>query len=109
MPSNEDILHLAREALHGTKGIAEKNMFGGTAFMLNGNMLAGVTENDLMLRVGKDQYEEVLEMDHARKMDFTGKPMKGFVYVDMDGLTSVEETAKWIQLAKNFVEILPRK
>jgi len=57
-------------------------MFGGIAFMLNGNMCCGVTNDDLMVRVGADGLEDALDQPNARPMDFTGRPMKGFVFVD---------------------------
>ena len=84
-------------------------MFGGIAFMLNGNMCSGVVNNELMLRVGPDGYEQALNRPHARKMDFTGKPMKGFVYVGVEGFESDADLENWIELAYQFVMSLPAK
>jgi|GEM_PF-5100992 len=65
--------------------VTEKKMFGGIAFLVSGNMAVGVVGEELMVRVGPDAYQATLELPHARQMDFTGKPMKGFVYVGAEG------------------------
>jgi hypothetical protein len=69
----------------------EKKMFGGLAFMLNGNMFCGMTQDVLMARVGPKHYEAALAKPHVRVMDFTGRVMKGYVYVDPAGMASDEE------------------
>jgi len=63
-------------------------MFGGIAFMISGNMCCGVVGEELMARVGHEQYDEALLRPHARKMDFTGKPLMGFVYIGFEGFAS---------------------
>lgn len=70
-------------------------MFGGLAFMLSGNMCCGFVGSELMARVGKEQYEEALRKPHARAMDFTGRSLKGFVYVAPTGLDSDDDLAPW--------------
>ena len=84
-------------------------MFGGLCFLLNGNMCCGVTGGDLMLRVGPDRYGECLEQPHAREMDFTGRALKGFVFVGPQGLESDAELAGWVKLAADFALGLPPK
>lgn len=84
-------------------------MFGGIAFMLSGNMCCGVVGEELMARVGPDQYESALQQAHARKMDFTGKPLKGFVYVSSDGIMSDSELECWVGRCEKFVCSLPAK
>ncbi len=71
--------------LSDRSGVREKKMFGGLAFLLRGNMCCGVVGDELMVRVGAESYEEALAHPYAREMDFTGTPMKGFVYVACEG------------------------
>ncbi len=82
MAYDEGLAQRIREALDDRPGIAERKMFGGLCFTLNGNMACGVTGDELMVRVGPDKHAEALERPHARKMDFTGRPMKGLVAGD---------------------------
>ena len=82
MAFNAEIADRVLKVLEGREGLTERKMFGGIAFMLNGNMCCGETNDDLMVRVGADGLEDALDQPHARPMDFTGRPMKGFVFVD---------------------------
>ena len=109
MAYNEELAQRVRIQLQDLKGICERKMFGGLCFLLRGNMICGIVKENLMLRVGPDQYEKALKRKHARVMDFTGRPLKGFVYVDSDGLKSSAHLRSWIILAENFVSTLPRK
>jgi TfoX/Sxy family transcriptional regulator of competence genes len=88
--------------------VAERKMFGGLTFLLNGNMLAGVVGNDLMVRLGEAGAQAALRREHVREMDFTGRPMRTMVYIEADGLegTALE---KWLAEAESFVLSLPRK
>ena len=79
MAFNAEIADGVLKVLEGREGLTERKMFGGIVFMLNGNMCCGVTNDDLMVRVGADGLEDALDQPHARPMDFTGRPMKGFV------------------------------
>ena len=81
MAYDEYLAERIRKALKRRKGITEKKMFGGICLLLDGNMVGGVVNDDLMVRVGPDGYEDALKQPHARPMDFTGKPLKGMVYV----------------------------
>ena len=78
---DEGVAQRVREAMSDQKNVVEKKMFGGLSFMLQGNMCCGVVGAELMVRVGVDGYEAALSQPYARQMDFTGKPLKGFVYV----------------------------
>jgi TfoX/Sxy family transcriptional regulator of competence genes len=98
-----------QKLLADRKGIVEKKMFGGIAFMLRGNMCCGVANDSLMLRVGPEQYEKLLREQFARPMDFTGKPLKGFIYVEPKGLRTEAALRKWLQRAIDFVLSLPAK
>lgn len=98
-----------REALSARNDVTEKKMFGGLAFMVRGHMCCGVDNRNFMLRVGPDQYEKALAQRHAKPMDFTGRPLKGFVYVAPDGLATRRDLARWLGLGLAFVESLPEK
>ena len=90
--------------------VAEKRMFGGVCFMLNGNMLCGPTKDgDLMVRVGSELEAEAMARPGTRAMDFTGRPMKGFVFVSDDVLQSDAQLYEWIAFATRFVGALPAK
>ena len=89
--------------------VVGKNMFGGIAFMVNGNMCCGVVKETLMLRVGAENYETLLSLPHAREMDFTGKSMKGMIYVDPEGFKTEAELKTWVERGLEFVLSLPVK
>jgi len=91
------------------EGVTERKMFGGLAFMLGGNMCCGVLEDDLMLRVGPERYDDALARPGARPMDFTGRPMKGMVYVDGNTVATDAKLRDWIDVAVGFVGSLPAK
>ena len=86
-----------------------KKMFGGIAYMVQGNMCIGVNQDNLMVRVGPDAYDDALVQPHARPMDFTGKPMRGFVYVPPEGYATREDLTSWVQRSLDFVLSLPAK
>ena len=109
MAYDEGLGQQVRDQLGRHDGLLERKMFGGLCFMLNGNMCCGVTGNDLMLRVGPDRYADAIARDHAREMDFTGKSLKGFVYVGPEGQESDDEFASWVQMAVDFALSLPPK
>ncbi len=110
MAYDEKLNQRIREALKGKRGIAEKNMFGGLCFFHNGNMLCGADQkHGLMVRVGPEQYEDTLKLKHARKMDITGNPMKGLIFVDSDGYKTKALLIKWINKGLAFTRTLPKK
>jgi TfoX/Sxy family transcriptional regulator of competence genes len=109
MAYDEGLAQRIRELLVQEAGVDEKKMFGGLAFMLNGNMAVGVTQTDLMVRVGAPSYDAALAEPHARPMDFTGKPLRGFVYVDAKGYETDEDLAEWVSRGVEFVLTLPSK
>jgi TfoX/Sxy family transcriptional regulator of competence genes len=86
-----------------------KKMFGGVAYMVQGNMCVGVNEDRLMVRVGPDGYDEALAQTHAQPMDFTGRPMRGFVYVPPEGYAAEDDLEAWVQRGLDFVLTLPAK
>jgi TfoX/Sxy family transcriptional regulator of competence genes len=106
---DERLAKRIRRALSGREGLSEKKMFGGIAFMLNGNMCCGIVGDELMLRVGRERFEETLARPHARPMDFTGRPMKGMVYVGPEGIKSDADLAAWLGRGAEFAATLPPK
>jgi len=74
-----------------------KKMMGGLCYMMNDKMPCGLVKNQLMARIGKDAYEEALQREHVHEMNFTGRTMKGYVFVDEAGLDMEEDLAYWIQ------------
>ena len=109
MAYDEQLAERLRKVFQDHDGVVEKRMFGGIAFMVNGNMCCGVTGDELMVRVGPDQYEDSLAQPHARPMDFTGKPMRGLVYVNTLGIASDAGLKGWGDRGMNFVLTLPPK
>ena len=109
MSYDEGLAERLREVLDSQEGVNEKKMFGGLAFIVRGHMCCGVSGDDLMLRVGPDQHDDALAQPHTRAMDFTGRPMKGFVYVGQEGLASDEQLEDWVGRGLNFVRSLPPK
>jgi TfoX/Sxy family transcriptional regulator of competence genes len=109
MAFNEKLAGRIRSIFAGKKSTSEKKMFGGIDFMLDDNMCCGVINDLLMARVGSDRYEASLSLPHTRPMDFTGKPMKGYVYVEPGGYDSDEHLIKWVARCVEFVSTLPGK
>ena len=99
MAYDEKLADRIRKVLGGSKYVTEKKMFGGLSFLLKGKMVCGVLKEDLVLRISHDQYESALKKSNVRPMDFTGRPMKGFVYVNSKGCKSDEDIKKWVQLS----------
>lgn len=105
---NEALAARLRQALAGRRGITEKKMFGGVCFLLRGNMLCGMGEDKFMFRVGRDQDAAALKRPGAKPMDFTGRPMQGFVWVD-PGQCDARALKTWIAMADAYVGALPAK
>ncbi|HII41508.1 MAG TPA: TfoX/Sxy family protein [Thermoplasmata archaeon] len=106
MPYNEELAGRVRSLLRGRADVTEKEMVGGLAFLLRGKMCVGVRRDNLLIRVGPDRYEQAPGRSHARKVDSTGRPMRGWVYVDPRGTQAGEDLARWVAQAVGFVESL---
>lgn len=110
MPYDEQLADRIRACFAGVENATEKRMFGGLCFLVGGNMACGVTpKGPLMVRIGPDNYEEALGMPHARPMDFTGKPLKGIVYVDPEGYRRDADLEEWVGRGISFASSLPAK
>lgn len=109
MAYDEALAQRIRTALAEDAAVSEKKMFGGLAFLLRGLMFVGVSGSKLMARVGKANYAVSLDHEHVREMDFTGKPMQGYVYVEPAGIQTEEQLRFWLRRCKEFVGTLPPK
>ena len=109
MAFDETLAARIRDALARKKNIEEKKMFGGVGYLLRDNMLVGVWKNSLIVRVGPDAYDDALLEPHVREFDITGKPMKGWVLVEPEGVEDDDQLKEWIERAVKFVKTLPGK
>ena len=109
MAYDEGLAERLRVVLAQREDIVEKKMFGGLAFMVRGSMCVGVSGDELMARVGPDQYDEALTLPHARHMDFTGRPMKGFVYIGTEGTESDDGLGGGVERCFGFNAARPAK
>lgn len=109
MAYDESLALRIRVALAGDPAVGERKMFGGVAFLHRGLMFVGVSGTSLMARVGSDNYADSLRHKHVREMDFTGKPMRGYVFVDAPGIKTEAQLHFWLQRCKKFVATLPLK
>jgi hypothetical protein len=95
-----------RRAVADRAGVTEKQMFGGLAFLLGGKTFCGIVKSDLMVRVGPDRYQESLRRPHVRPMDFTGRPLNGYVYVGPNGCRTQRMVEAWVERGAAFVATL---
>lgn len=109
MAYDERLAGRVRDVMAPAGVIGERKMFGGLTFMLNGNMWCGIVGDNLMLRLDPERADEALARPHVRPMDFTGRPMKGFVLVDPPGLAGDDQLRQWIGQAQDYVRSLPAK
>ena len=107
MAYDERLADRIRGALHDRDDIQEKKMFGGITFLVAGRMACGVVHDDLMVRVGPDGHEAALTEPHTRPMDFTGRPMRGMVYVEPADTRSDSDLARWVDRAANVATAEP--
>lgn len=108
MAHDEELADRVRAVLAGEEDLSERKMFGGLAFMVNGNMACGIVKEELMLRLEAEGADAALERPHVRPMDFSGRPMTGMVYVERAGLGD-DELRRWVARAAAFARGLPPK
>jgi TfoX/Sxy family transcriptional regulator of competence genes len=106
---DEELATRIRAIVGRRSGVSEKKMFGSLAFLVGGNMFCGVVGGDLLVRVGPAAYEATLARPHARQMDFTGRPMKGIVYIAREGIASADDLRAWVGQGLKFGRSLPPK
>jgi hypothetical protein len=107
MTYDETLANRVRAAVAGLDAaITERKMFGGLAFLLNDHMFVGIVGDELMLRLGEPAARAALNRRHVREMDFTGRPMKGMVFIETAGLRG-QALAEWVDQAAAFALTLP--
>ena len=109
MAYDEGLAHRVHEILEDRRGVTEKKMFGGLCFLINGHMACGIVKSELMVRVGAEAYDAALALPHAREMDFTGRALKGMVYVGEDGIAEDDDLSAWVGRGVEHAESLPPK
>ncbi len=109
MAYDERLAERTREVLARKRDVREQKMFGGLCFLLRGNMCCGIAGDELIVRVGPDAYDTSLARPHARPMDFTGRPLRGLVYVAAPGLRTRRSLAQWVDRGVAFASSLPPK
>jgi TfoX/Sxy family transcriptional regulator of competence genes len=109
MAYDEGLAERIRGVLADRHDVSEKKMFGGIAFMVRGHMSVGIVKDDLMVRVGLEEYDDLVRQPHARPMDFTGRPMKGFVYVASAGLEGDADLERWVERGVAYAVSIPAK
>ena len=108
MAYDEDLAERVRAVLPAAAAVTERQMFGGLAFMLGGHMFCGVVKDTLMVRLGPGGADRALDRPHVRPMDFTGRPMKGMVFVEAPALRG-PAPRNWIDAAADYARGLPSK
>jgi TfoX/Sxy family transcriptional regulator of competence genes len=109
MAYDEELEGRIRRALADREDITDKKMFGGIAFLLDEKMFCGIVKDDLMVRVGPEAHEKALGEPNVRPMDFSGRPMKGYVYVGPAGTKTDKMVAKWAERGLKFVATVEKK
>jgi hypothetical protein len=109
MPYNTGLADDIRARIGSHPSLTEREMFGGIAFMINGNLAVGVSGEELMVRVGKDAHDEAVALPGARMFDMSARPLRGWVSVAPDGFATDDDFDGWIDRGVSFAETLPPK
>lgn len=107
MAYDEKLAQRIRTSLQRNGKVTEKKMFGGVCFLYQGNMCAGVWKDRLIARIGPEAYVRALRRHHVREFDVTGRPMKGWVMVEPEGVRTARQLDGWIERAREFTGTLP--
>ena len=109
MAYDEDLADRVRQQLASEPAVTEKAMFGGLAFLLEGNLTVGLSGDELMVRVGPDASDDALARPHTRPFDMTGRPMKGWLMVDPAGCEEDADLRRWVDRGVHYARSLPPK
>lgn len=109
MPYDHALAERMRPLLLPRAGLTEKSMFGGIAFLVHGNMCCGIWKDLLVIRVSPEEATEALLKPYVRVMDITGKPMKGWLFVEPAGYKEMKDLFAWVEQAHAFASALPQK
>lgn len=109
MAYSDALARRIREALGPRDGVREQAMFGGVAWMVNGNMACGVIGDGLMVRLAREDAEAALAEPHVGPMEMAAKRMRSFVVVSAEGVAEDRELARWVDAGAAFASSLPAK
>jgi TfoX/Sxy family transcriptional regulator of competence genes len=109
MAYDDDLADRVRECLKNTDAVTELRMFGGWGVTVHGNMAVGVMNDDLIVRVGPNRFEDALARPGARPFDFTGRSMTGWVYVERSAVAKMATLDRWVRSGVDFAQSLPPK
>jgi|SRR4030095_596103 len=109
MAYNEKLGERISKLLKPHKGVVEKKMFGGIAYMFKNKMMCGIIKNDLMVRTLDEKFEGMLKKLHVRQMDFAGRPMRGFLYVGPDAIKTDKQLSAWLDVGIEYALKSPPK
>ncbi len=109
MAYDEKLAQRITNLLKPHKGVVEKKMFGGIAYILKDKMFCGIIKNELIVRVPAGDFENYLKKPHARIMDFAGRPMRGFLYIERNGIKTDKQLMKWIETGIEYIKKSPPK
>jgi hypothetical protein len=109
MAFDETLARRVRKHFDGRRDFVEKHMFGGVCFMIRGRMCCGIIDSSLMVRLDPDDADRVADQPHVRPMDFTGKPMRGYLFVDAEGIATPRMLKQWVDRCVAQVEAMPVK
>ncbi len=103
MAYDQTLAERIRKAVARRRGVTEKAMFGGVAFLLEGKMFCGIVKDELLVRVGPENHDDALSKPRVRTMDFTGRPMRGYVFVAAAGLRKERALGEWVERGRSYV------
>jgi TfoX/Sxy family transcriptional regulator of competence genes len=107
---DEQLAERLRELLRGEEGLTEKKMFGGLAFLINGNMSVSASgQGGLLLRVDPAETDALLSEPHAQPFEMRGRSMQGWLRVAPEGLDSERELERWVKRGVSYARSLPAK
>jgi hypothetical protein len=109
MAFDDRLAERIRQQLGKRRDVTEKRMFGGLAFLVNGNMCCGVHGQELIVRLDPEQTAQALSKPHTRVFDLSGRPMKGWILVQPKGLATPAALSRWIQVGMKYASSLPAK
>jgi TfoX/Sxy family transcriptional regulator of competence genes len=109
MAFDDQLANSVRKLIGRKARLVEKKMFGGLAFLINGNMSVGVHGSELIVRIAPESTDAALKEPGARPFDITGRPMKGWLLVGGAGLNDPPSLAKWVRRGVEYASILPKK
>jgi TfoX/Sxy family transcriptional regulator of competence genes len=109
MAYDEELAGRVRDVISAREEVTERKMFGGIAFMVAGNMACGVLGEDLIVRLGDEEVEKALKEEGVRPFDFTGKPMKGIVFVSPERTSDDAGLTEWVEAGADYASSLPPK